>query len=127
MFCVSLLSAYVCSNSAGTTCVKQAVTIPVTNVGTCAPTDGILLSNSEYSALQGNISAASTTASTAYSLASQSSNQIAQGLTLTVQPYFATPDDYLAVTTVFAAVLVAMCTIWGYHRVIDFFRSRPEY
>ncbi len=127
MYCVTLLTTYVCSNGSGTTCTKQAVTIPVTSVGTCAPSDGILLSNAEYTTLASTVTTANTTAGTAYSLASQNSTQLAQGLNLTVLPYQASQEDYDAVTAIFAVLLLAMVVVWGYHRVMDFFSTRPEY
>lgn len=46
---------------------------------------------------------------------------------VTVQPYHATPDDYTAVTQIWAAIFVASCVIWGLKRLYVLFTGdRPE-
>lgn len=47
-------------------------------------------------------------------------------VTVTVEPMRATSDDYIAVSAVFAAVLVALCLIWGAKQIFKLFNDRPE-
>lgn len=46
--------------------------------------------------------------------------------TLVIAPYVATQDDYVAVSSIFGAILVAACVIWGLKAVLNLLRDRPE-
>lgn len=46
--------------------------------------------------------------------------------TLVISPYRATPDDYQAVTIIYAATLTAACVIWGVKQIYRLLTTRPE-
>jgi hypothetical protein len=97
-----------------------SVTLPVITASTtCASNEGVLLGQSEYAALVSSVAGAVTTSNAASSV-------VAAGLTVVTTPYEAQPDDYAAMTAIFAVVLTAAAIIWGVKRILALFRMRPE-
>jgi hypothetical protein len=120
MKCATPLLTYTCNSGSGTTCTKVTVTIPAINANTtCLSTDLVVMTGAEYTTVTGNAATAVTTANAA-------SASVAAGVNVHVLPYEATPDDYLAISTIFGAFLVAACVIWGAKYVYAIFHNRPE-
>lgn len=82
--------------------------ISTTQPGVCAPSQLVLLSQSEMSQLTSAVT------------------DLQKGLTLKVQPYEATADDYAAITAIFVVALAAGAVIWGLKQVLKLLRNQAE-
>jgi hypothetical protein len=47
-------------------------------------------------------------------------------ITVVVTPMGASPDQYAAITAIFAATLLALCAIWAVKQVLKLFSNSPE-
>ncbi len=134
MRCVLPLNTFTCSNAAGTTCTKVAVSLPsITSSTACSGSELLLLTRPEYDSLIAKDAALTTATNNAGNLANTANvnatsalNQIAIGLTLHVKPYEATADDYSAITAIFAVGMVAGAVIWGLKQVMRLLRNPSE-
>lgn len=46
--------------------------------------------------------------------------------TLVIAPYRATEDEYIAVASIWGAVLIAACAIWGVKQIYKLLSARQE-
>lgn len=130
MLCATLTNVYTCTNSTGTTCTKSIrQQIPVVNANTtCGSTDYVLLIQADYANITQGATAGQ--ASTAQILSIQNDLMSINSQISSIQNFFgtaATPENYAAITAIFAATVTALAIVWGFKRIVKLFSTVPEH
>lgn len=96
----------------------------------CSSGQFVLLTWSEYSALNSRITALETksggTATSSTTPTATSSATVSGSITFTANPISATPEQYQAMLAIFGAVLVCLALVWGLRRLLGLFNNSTE-
>lgn len=132
--CIKPLSTFTCSNSASTTCVKQANTVYVVSASTtCSATEFAVLKQADYNNLLALVAGQPVTASTntaqtnnIAALQTQVNALLAGAVSATINNGQPNPEVLQAEGILFGAVFVAATLIWGTKRVMRVFSHTSE-